>query len=207
MQNLKNIIFDLGGVILNIDAQLTFDAFRKLGLNSSLQEEKEAMNFFFDLERGHSTPMAFRNYIRQLIGVDIPDEEIDAAWSAMILDIPADRVRYVEDLKRKYRIFLLSNTNEIHRLKFHRIFKESYGYSFDQLFERNYYSHEMGLRKPDQKIFQQVLKENRLIASETLFVDDVEENVLAAESLGIKGLNILPGKLLETLPELLNNSI
>ncbi len=207
MRNLKNIIFDLGGVILNIDAQLTFDAFKELGLNGSFQEKKEAMDFFFNLEKGHSTPGAFRNFIRQLIGSPVSDEEIDAAWTAMLLDIPAERISYLEDLRNNFRIFLLSNTNEIHRLKFHKTFEENFGYPLDQLFERNYYSHEMGLRKPDREIFKQVLEQNRLIASETLFIDDSEENVIAAKSVGIRGLSILPGTLLETLPDYLNRSI
>src|SRR5512133_534337 len=98
MQEIRNIIFDLGGVILNIDAQLTFDAFKELGMNGSFQDEKDAMKYFFDLEKGHSTPMAFRDFIRQLIGSEIEDQDIDAAWTAMLLDIPADRVRYIEGL-------------------------------------------------------------------------------------------------------------
>lgn len=206
MQEIKNIIFDLGGVILNIDPQLTFDALKKLGFNGSFQDEKDAMTYFFDLEKGHTTPMAFRNFIRQLIGSDIADDDIDAAWTAMLLDIPADRIRYIEGLRKDYRVFLLSNTNEIHRLKFHRTFEDSFGYLFDQLFERNHYSHEMGLRKPDPEIYKMVLNENNLNPSETLFVDDIQENVLAAESVGMKGLNILPGTLLETLPPYLSRS-
>lgn len=207
MQNVKNIIFDLGGVILNIDAQLTFDAFKKLGMNGSFQDEKDAMKYFFDLEKGHFTPAAFRNFIRQLIGEDVADQDIDAAWTAMLLDIPADRVRYIEALRKNYRVFLLSNTNEIHRLKFHRTFEESFGYSFYQLFERNHYSHEMGLRKPDPEIYRIVLKDNNLVASETLFIDDIAENVVAAESVGMKGLNILPGTLLEALPGYLGEPV
>jgi putative hydrolase of the HAD superfamily len=207
MQNIKNIVFDLGGVILNIDAQLTFDAFKRLGMNGSFQDEKDAMKYFFDLEKGHSTPAAFRDFIRQLIGGQIADSDIDTAWTAMLLDIPADRVRYIEKLRRNYRVFLLSNTNEIHRLKFHRIFEENFGYSFDQLFERNHYSHEMGLRKPDPEIYRMVLKDNKLVPAETLFIDDIAENVVAAESVGMKGLNILPGTLLEALPDYLGEPI
>lgn len=207
MQEIKNIIFDLGGVILNIDPQLTFDALKKLGMNGSFQDEKDAMKYFFDLEKGHSTPVAFRGFIRKMIGDEIDDQDIDAAWTAMLLDIPADRIRYIEGLRKDYRVFLLSNTNEIHRLKFHRIFEESFGYSFDQLFERNHYSHEMGLRKPDPEIFKVVLNENNLISSETLFIDDIQENVQAAESVGMRGLNILPGTLLEILPVYLKRPV
>jgi glucose-1-phosphatase len=110
-------------------------------------------------------------------------------------------------LKKNYRIFLLSNTNEIHKIKFHRMFKENYGYSFYNLFERNHYSHEMGMRKPDPNIYLQVLKEDQLVAEETLFIDDIGENVIAAESAGLKGLHIQPGTLLEVLPGYLKCSI
>src|SRR5690242_20642309 len=93
---------------------------------------------------------------------------------------------------------------EIHRLKFHKTFEESFGYPFTEIFEKNHYSHEMGLRKPDPQIFLEVLKINGLNAWETLFIDDVKENVQAAESVGIKGLNIIPGTLLESLPAYLD---
>ena len=125
----------------------------------------------------------------------------------MILDFPADRVKYLENLRKQYRIFLLSNTNEIHKGKFHRMFEANYGYSIYDLFERNHYSHEMGKRKPDPAIFLQVLEEDHLVAAETFFIDDLEENVIAAESIGIKGLYIQPGTLLEVLPDYLNTSI
>jgi putative hydrolase of the HAD superfamily len=200
----KNIIFDLGGVILNINTQLTFDALEKLGLKNTFQEENEAKELFFNLEKGLSSPLELRRFIRKISGCNHTDEEIDAAWTAMLLDIPADRVEYISDLKKNYRLFLLSNTNEIHKIKFHREFEENFGYPINQLFEKNHYSHEMGLRKPDPAIFLQVLKENGLDASETLFIDDVEENVLAAESVGIIGLKILPGTLLESLPSYLS---
>ena len=201
---IKNIIFDLGGVILNIDTQLTLNAFINLGLNNPFEEKNTTIELFYNLEKGISSPGAFHDNFRKLTGLNTPDDEIDAAWTAMILDIPADRIKYIEELKRKYRIFLLSNTNEIHRLKFHRAFEEDFGYPFDQVFERNHYSHEMGLRKPDPGIYLKVLTENNLIAAETLFIDDVEENVIASESVGINGLHIQPGRLLEILPPYLS---
>lgn len=203
--SIHNIIFDLGGVILNINAQLSFDALKKLGWNSSGEEEMLSKNkeFFHDMEKGNISPESFHGRFRQLTGHNSGDREIDDAWTAMILDIPSDRVEYLQDLSKKYRIFLLSNTNEIHKVKFHRVFEEQYGYSFYDLFERNHYSHEMGKRKPDPAIYLQVLEENQLKAEESLFVDDAEENVVAAESVGMRGLHILPGTLLEILPRYL----
>jgi HAD superfamily hydrolase (TIGR01509 family) len=205
--SVRNIIFDLGGILLNIDLRLTKEALKKLGWNDVDNEEEinKNIDLFHDFEKGLITPGTFRSHLRQLTGQNNRDSEIDESWTAMILDIPADRVKYLENLRKDYHIFLLSNTNEIHKKKFHGEFEQNYGYSFYDLFERNHYSHEMGKRKPDPAIFLQVLEENQLVAAESLFIDDVEENVLSAESFGIKGLYIQPGTLLEILPVYLNN--
>jgi putative hydrolase of the HAD superfamily len=207
--SIRNIIFDLGGVLLNINVRLTVEALKNLGWSNAYDEEEfqKHKEIFFNLEKGLTSPLMFRDRIRQLAGHRNSDEEIDAAWSAMILDIPPDRVKYLENLKKHYRLFLLSNTNEIHKTKFHREFEQQYGYSFYDLFEQNHYSHEMKKRKPDPDIFLQVLHENQLVARESLFIDDMEENVKAAESVGMTGLYIQPGTLLEVLPAYLNSSV
>ena len=204
---IHNIIFDLGGVILNINPQLTVDGFRNLGWKDFYEENNRPLikELFFKLERGNSSPEAFRNAVREGIKSEISDKAIDMAWSAMILDIPTDRVRYLEVLKMNYRIFLLSNTNEIHRIKFHGDFEKTFGYSFYNLFEKNFYSHEMGLRKPNPQIYIQVLQEAGLNAEETLFIDDMIENTDAAKVTGMKVLHIQPGTLLEKLPTFLKD--
>ena len=202
LKPIRNIIFDLGGVILNINPQLTVDEFRALGWGDFYAENKQSLarELFYQLEKGASSPAAFREAVREQIKGDLADSAIDRAWSAMILEIPADRVRYLEELKKSYRLFLLSNTNEIHRIKFHEDFKKTFGYSLYDLFERNFYSHEMGLRKPNPEIYNQALKEAGLIAEETLFIDDMIENTEAAKSTGMKVMHIQPGTLLERLP-------
>jgi glucose-1-phosphatase len=207
--SIRNIIFDLGGVVLNINTRLTLDALKHLGWEGASEEKiiSEIKDVFLNMEKGKISAGLFRNYIRQLTGSGSNDEEIDKAWTAMILDIPADRVKYLEKLRKRYRLFLLSNTNEIHKEKFHREFEQNYGYPFHGLFERNHYSHEMGKRKPDPAIFLQVLEENRLVASESLFIDDMEENIKSAESVGMQGLYIQPGTLLEVLPAYLNSRV
>lgn len=204
---IRNIIFDLGGVILNINPQLTVDAFRKLGWTDFYEKNNQSLNkeLFYKLETGNSSPEAFRSNVRKMIVNHISDEEIDAAWTAMILDIPADRINYLEGLKKDYQLFLLSNTNEIHRLKFHRDFEADFGYSFYDLFERNFYSHEMGMRKPNSQIYLQALKEVDLVPEETLFIDDMKENTDAAETTGMQVLHIQPGTLLENLPHFLKS--
>jgi HAD superfamily hydrolase (TIGR01509 family) len=206
-KTIRNIIFDLGGVILNINPQLTVEAFRKLGWNDFYEENNKVLtkDLFFNLEKGSFTPEAFRDNVRRMIGIDINDAEIDAAWGAMILDIPADRVRYLEELKKSYKLYLLSNTNEIHRIKFHRNFKADFGYSLYDLFGHNFYSHEMGMRKPNPQIYIQALTEANLVPEETLFIDDMEENIEAAMTTGMKVLHIQPGTLLEKLPDYLKD--
>ena len=205
---IRNIIFDLGGVILNINPQLTVDAFRELGWTDFFTENNQLLNktLFYNLEKGSDTPESFRDNARQMISQKVDDHQIDTAWSAMILDIPAGRIKYLTELKTNYKIFLLSNTNEIHRIKFHHEFKAEFGYSFYDLFERNFYSHEMGMRKPDPNIYMQALKDADLVAEETLFIDDMEENIEAAKALGLRVLHIQPGTLLEKLPDFLKDN-
>jgi glucose-1-phosphatase len=207
-KKIRNIIFDLGGVILNINPQLTVNAFRKLGWNDFYDERQKSSNreLFYDLERGNLSPELFRKNVRQRIKNDISDSDIDIAWTAMILDIPAERIRYLEELKKYFRIFLLSNTNEIHKIKFHRIFEKDFGYSFYDLFERIFYSYEIGLRKPNPQIYIQVLNDAGIIAGETLFIDDMDENIQAAQSLGILTLHIQPETLIENLTRYLDDN-
>ena len=203
--SIRNIIFDLGGVILNIDPQRTVDAFRDLGWKDFFEEKNQTLNknLFYNLEMGQSSPEAFRENVRINTPHHITDIEIDTAWSAMLLDIPAERVRYLEGLRKNYRLYLLSNTNEIHRRIFHQKFEDSYGYPLFGLFERNFYSHEMGLRKPNPLIFLKALEEAGLAPEETLFIDDMKDNTDAAQTTGLRVLHIEPGTLLERLPEYL----
>ncbi|MCX6237888.1 MAG: HAD family phosphatase [Bacteroidia bacterium] len=208
LKSIRNIIFDLGGVILNIDPQLTVDAFHNLGWNDFYEGDNQSLNkeLFYNLEKGNSSPEAFHDNVRKMINKHISDKEIDMAWTAMIIDIPADRVRYLEELKKSYKLYLLSNTNEIHRLKFHRNFEADFGYTFYDLFERNFYSHEMKMRKPNPQIYLQAIKEANIVPEETLFIDDMEENIEAAKSTGMKVLHIQPGTLLQSLPRYLEDN-
>lgn len=203
MKKIKNLIFDLGGIILNINPQLTIDAFSRMGMDKVLGKDtfKYQVNLLHQIEKGASTPEEFRNNIREILGNHVSDNTIDKAWTAMIIDMPKERIRYLEELKKNYRIFLLSNTNEIHRKLFHKMFSDDNGYSFYDLFKKNYYSHEMGMRKPDPEIYKIVLQKNNLIPEETLFIDDMEDNTKAAQLLGMQVLLLEPGTIMEKLPE------
>lgn len=188
LKGIKNIIFDFGGVIINIDHSLPEKEFRKLGLNNFEDLYSQAIqNDLFDkLEKGLIKPQKFREEIRRNIKTEVSDEVIDEAWNSIILDIPAERIRVLEKLKPLYQTFLLSNTNKIHYDQYLADLQRVYGYnSFNDLFKKAYFSFELGLRKPDKRIFELVLNENKLLPHETLFIDDTMQHIEAASKLGI----------------------
>ena len=204
---LENIIFDLGGVLLNLDMSQTRTAFARLGWK---EEDWKGINqsgslIFENLEIGLDSPAQFREKIRQILPSSPTDAEIDYAWNAMLRDFPIEIVNYLISLKSKYRLFLLSNTNELHLQRFKEIFEGSFGFSIDRLFEKCYYSHEIGNRKPNSEAFTVVLDDAGLNPGKTLFVDDMKHNTETAEKLGMKVLHIEAGTLMQRLPEYLED--
>ena len=184
LSNIKNIIFDLGNVLLNLDFDASIKAFQKLGLNKAAINPSVAFSdsVFYNLETGRITPAEFRSRVRELLNnPNASDLQIDDAWYDMILDIPEKRVKALQDLRSKYRIFLFSNTNEIHIGRLLEEFKAIYGFDFPGLFDEVFYSHEIKARKPEIEAFEQVIKLSGVEPVETLFVDDLENNILAAE--------------------------
>ena len=188
---IKNIIFDLGGVIINLSVKATVQRFSVLtGLSPEyLNDKLLKSDLFKDHEKGKVSDKDFRNQIRSTLNVDSSDEEIDDSWNAMLLDIPKERIELLLHLKDRYRLFLLSNTNEIHLLRFSEII-DHMNFSFETLFEKVYYSHRLLMRKPNKEIFEYVLHENGLIAEQTLFLDDSLENLSGAASIGIKTFHV-----------------
>jgi len=186
--HIKNIIFDFGGVILNIDYCLSEKAFEKLGFKDfrHFYSQASQKNLFDRLEKGFITPANFRKEIRQFIPVAVSDSQIDDAWNSMLLDLPEERIHLLERLKTKYRLFLLSNTNEIHYASFSSYMKGKFNRDiFTELFERAYMSFELKMRKPDAEIFEYVLKQNKLEKEETLFIDDSIQHIEGATKVGI----------------------
>lgn len=188
-KGIKNIIFDLGGVILNIDYKLTAKAFEKLGFHNfdDTYSQQKQLGLFDDLETGKISKKGFLDQIKAYLPGHVTDKDITSAWNAMLLNLPKERVKHLNTLKHKYRIFLLSNTNQIHEEAFSKlILKENGIHSFDEIFERVYYSHKIGFRKPNKDCFQYVMESNKLNPNETLFVDDSIQHVEGANKLGIK---------------------
>jgi putative hydrolase of the HAD superfamily len=184
----KNIIFDLGGVILNLDFQRTTDAFYKLGITNinEIFSGYAQYEFFDAFEKGLISPQQFRDEIKKYIPEPVTDNIIDEAWNAMLLDFPAERINLLLSCRSKYRTFLLSNTNELHFSAYNKLLSEKYHIKdFSDLFERVYYSFRLGLRKPEKEIFELVLKENKLKPEETLFIDDSPQHIDTATILGI----------------------
>lgn len=196
---IKNIIFDLGGVLLNLAPQKTMDEFRKLG-HTSLVEENP-WNFkheiFYKFERGLVTPLEFYAGVKEVFGNGVSNEEIYLAWTAMLLDIPKVRADIVFNLKKQFRTFLFSNTNAIHVEKIQSDFREAHGLDFSSMFEKDFYSNEIHLRKPDVESFLKVIDLAGVKPEETLFVDDFRENIEAAKTTGLQTFWLQPGIALE----------
>jgi glucose-1-phosphatase len=187
---IRNIIFDLGGVLLNLDYQATIDQFKQLGVKNfdHFFTQAEQVHLFDRFDKGEISVEDFREELRQLSGVPMSDEEIDDAWNAMILDVPQQQLPLLELVRDHYRIFLLSNTNAIHIPFFFNYLRVAHGYeSMEQIFEKQYLSFEIGMRKPDLDIFDYVLRENGLNPSETLFIDDTRGHVNGSLRAGIVG--------------------
>ena len=187
---IKNIIFDLGGVILDIDPEATYRAFGKLGYKrpGNSMVDKNFLNFLFDFEKGLISEEDFPEEMLKFTDQHPSKDQLYEAWNLMITGYKQEKIEFLKKIKSEYRTFLLSNTNIIHARYYNNLLKTRHGIKgLSELFEEVYYSHDLKLRKPDQEIFRLVLKKEDLNPAETLFVDDMEENVVAAEALGIIG--------------------
>lgn len=195
MDKIRNIVFDLGGVLLNIDPERTFEEFEKLGLTGArdLFHRSDIKTVLDDFETGAYCAVEFRNKFREITRFVITDKQFDRAWNAMLLDLPPERIRRVKELSKKYKTYLLSNTTPIHSECFNGKLSELTGLeSFDHLLDKAWYSYNLGLRKPDIRIFEKMLAKSRLVPAETLYIDDYEANVTAAELAGMKGMVVGP---------------
>ncbi len=194
-KKIKNIIFDFGGVILNIDYQLTIDAFKEIGMDNFEKAYSQAsqIHLFDNLEKGLISPKQFRDGIRIASGLDLSDEKIDYAWNKIILDLPESRIDLLMKIKNNYNCFLLSNTNIIHYELYIKQLHKFGLQNFDEIFRKTYFSFEMGMRKPDSEIFEFVLNQQQLIANETLFIDDSIQHIETANKLGINTYHLQKG--------------
>ncbi len=188
---LKNIIFDLGGVLLNIDYNLTEEAFRQLGFTNfaGMYSQFTADDTFKKLETGLIDSEEFYIRMKKAAGSQhVTEEQIETAWNKMLLTWRTGSVAFLRTLSSTYKIYLLSNTNAIHLSSFNKIFKDATGISngIDHLFTKAYYSHKINLRKPNENVFEFVAKDANIKIEETLFVDDSANNIETARQMGFK---------------------
>ncbi|HEU4610078.1 MAG TPA: HAD family phosphatase [Chitinophagaceae bacterium] len=194
---IRNIIFDLGGVLLNLDLERSSNAFRDLGMNEIDEQFRigHASGIFKEYEIGTVDDQTFLEALRSRIGDTVSTEAVRDAWNAMLLDFPPERIEYLSRLKNKYRVFLFSNTNGLHWQAFQDKFAAAFnGQQFDDYFEKAYYSHLVAVRKPDLKAYQLVCEEQQLVPAETLFVDDAESNIAGALRAGLQTFHITNGR-------------
>ncbi len=194
-KNITTIIFDLGGVLFDIDYSLTQQAFIALGAKDFQQQYSQQMQHgvFDEFEKGLVSPAYFREVVLKWLPANITAQQVDNAWNALLIGFPKEKVQLVKRLRNKYKVLLLSNTNDIHLPAVMQMMDEAHGEgAMKQMFHKEYYSCKMGMRKPDLVIFEHVLKENSLNPSSTLFVDDLIQNVNAAGSIGIQTLHCTP---------------
>ena len=192
MKKIKSIIFDLGAVLLNISYQKTIEEFDKLGIknSSTFYSKKLQTNIFNLLETGEISESDFIKEIQKHC-TEATNTQILYAWNAMLLDLPLHRVELLKQLKKDFNLYLLSNTNSIHITEFENKIGSKQYKEFYQLFDKVYYSHKIGHRKPNAEAFQLIIEENNLIAEEILFIDDSPQHIEGAKKLGIKTYHLL----------------
>ena len=186
----KNVVFDLGGVIIDLAVENTINEFSRLTGRTSSQiwEAYRAHDEFIQYEKGMISDEEFRQALCRIFSIKASTEDLDQSWNAMLVGLPKHKLDLLERLKSKFKVTVLSNTNNIHLqhvdtvllpgIREHR--------PLNHFFHHHYYSHLVQKRKPEPEIFQQVLEENKFSPTETLFLDDNKENITAAETLGIQ---------------------
>ncbi|KAG0375442.1 MAG: HAD-superfamily hydrolase, subfamily IA, variant 3 [Linnemannia gamsii] len=194
--SLKALIFDLGNVLLRLNQSATAEGFKSLGAtNFPTLSQHHNSQTIVDIETGKITPQEFRSAIRTSIGLPdtVTDTQFDAAWNAMLLDFPKGRLELMNTLRKEYgyKVYLLSNTNAIHIEYIDRVCLKDYKEeTLDPFFDKVYYSHGIGYRKPSKEAFEIILKDQGLQAGECLFLDDMPENVEAAKACGLQAAQV-----------------
>ena len=205
INGIKNIIFDFGGVVINLDSKLTIEKLKSLGLSDfedHFTQHKQS-GLFNKLETGMISSEEFIDELVRLYPVPPDKSELINAWNAMLLDFPKERALLLRHLKTRYNTYLLSNTNELHLNYYFGKLKDWYGVvDMSSFFHKEYYSCNLHMRKPDREIFEYVIKDNDLDPSETLFIDDSLLNIEGAVKLGLKTHHLVGP---ETIMEIFND--
>lgn len=198
---IKNIVFDFGDIFINLNKKLFAEELQKIHIS---QESEETLPILQQYEMGLVSTDKFLTFFDERLHVS--QDKLKRAWNSILLDFPKERLRFIQNLSesKKYRLFLLSNTNDLHISWIQKNWGMERYNAFKICFEQFYLSHEINLRKPNNNIYEFVLTTNKLAPKETLFIDDTKENADAAKALGIHIWNLKPGK--EDVLELLTKN-
>ena len=188
MTVIKNILFDLGGVLYHIDYSLSIEAFENLGIENFHEHfSQKKQSYLFDrLETGQISEKDFIKEIKAILP-NCTKEKIINAWNRLLIGLPKENIQLLQALSKKYQLFLLSNTNSIHIKQINKLLYKDYNLkSLDPLFDKIYLSHQIGMRKPNRETFEWVLKDAKILANETLFIDDSIQHINNAKKVGIQ---------------------
>ena len=190
--SVKNIIFDFGGVIFNIDHKKVEKAYRKLGMDNfeALFNQASQSELFQEFEKGKISPAHFRAELKTITGLKVSDKILDDTWNQVLCDYPPHRIELLKGIRKHYRLFLLSNTNIIHYQHYISMFKQNFGYDFNELFDDSFWSFKIGKRKPDSDPYIHILDKHKLNPGETLFIDDSIQNIISAEKLNVLAFHL-----------------
>lgn len=204
MQKIKNIIFDLGNVFIDIDFEKTKQMFESYGIKdyAKMFGQHHISPLFQDFETGKISAQTFLDGFRETFQTDLSNEQITEAWNAMLGHFSPKKIEWLDEVNKQYRTYLFSNTNILHQLQFEPQFIEEIGRPLQDYFLHSYYSHDLGLRKPTVESFEKILKEQNLDKNETLFVDDTIGNIEGAKKAGLSTffLDLATGKTLADIP-------
>ncbi len=193
LTGIKNIILDLGGVIINLNPEATINSFKRIFNDQfdAMQKDLHQKNVLDKFETGELSLDEFILFF-QTHQPTLSSEKIINSWNSMLLDIPKERLALIQNLSKRHRVFLLSNTNPIHLEFIDNYVRLNFELSsMATPFEKAYYSHQMGLRKPDPKIFETIIEDKNLLTDETLFIDDSEQHIITAKQLNLKTHHLL----------------
>lgn len=201
---IRHIIFDLGGVLLNLNKQANAAAFNKLGATGykNFINHTVTIHLLNQHEKGMISSSKLREHFKEGLDLEISDEQFDVAYNSLLVNIPKERFALLTKLKEHHSLYLLSNTNEIHFKVIQDMYQRDQGeYDFNSFFVAQYYSHLIHHRKPDETAFQHILNTHHLKPEETLFIDDTYENIATAKELGLHAIHITGEKSISDLVE------
>jgi len=187
MSTIKNIVFDLGGVILDLDRSCAVRRFEELGIANAeeLLDPYEQTDVFLELETGRIDMSGFCDTLSRYAGKALSEEAVRHAWMGFIVDVSQEKLDYILELRKKYKVYMLSNTNPVIMGWARTAAFTPAGRPITDYFDKIYTSYEIGITKPDIRIFEYMLDDSRMIPEETLFVDDGAKNITAGRSLGM----------------------